>query len=183
MKNSDKIIFLDFDGVLNTEKHQKLLLDQNIPRSDKYGPLFDTEAIGNLKKILDAVPDVKLVISSSWKFEGLNRMIEMWKSRNLPGAIAGITPDLYTIDTDDCDVLSRLVGKGNEVKQWLKDNASGIYQYVIFDDLPDFLPEQEPYLILTNPITGVTEQDAANAIRILRESIPSPAVADPEYFP
>ena len=66
-----KIIFLDFDGVLNTEHYQNLLYYQGKTGSDKYGTLFDPEAVEQLKRIIDAT-HAEIVIESSWKCLGLN---------------------------------------------------------------------------------------------------------------
>lgn len=169
MKN---VLFLDFDGVLNTEKYQAELRAAGKSGWDDFGQLFDPEAVENLKMVLDAVPDVLLVINSSWKLEGLNCMKALWKARELPGSIHSVTldyvPDLLSIDLDNYDNIALLAGKGNEVKQWLSKNAPEGCAYVIFDDVPDFLPEQEEHLIRVNPIIGITMEDAINAIKLLR---------------
>lgn len=168
-----KVIFLDFDGVMNTEEYQRLLHRQGFPSYDDFGPLFDPEAIRNLKKILDAVPGVRIVINSSWKLEGLRTMRELWKTRNLPGKVYGVTPDyvpdLLNIDLDNYNNIAMLAGKGNEVKQWIERHAPDGCKYVIFDDTPDFLPEQEGHLILVSPRVGISEEDAGKAIAILNE--------------
>ena len=62
----NKYIFLDFDGVLNTENYQAQLLAEGKPGWDDYGLLFAPAAIANLKHILDAVPDVRVVVVSSF---------------------------------------------------------------------------------------------------------------------
>lgn len=77
----NKYVFLDFDGVLNTEKYQTQLRLEGKYGWDKYGQLFDPEAVGNLKRILDSIPDCWIIIESSWKAEGLKRMKQMWKDR------------------------------------------------------------------------------------------------------
>lgn len=167
-----KVLFLDFDGVLNTEKYQAELRLADKSDWDDFGQLFDPEAVENLKMVLDAVPGVLLVINSSWKLEGLNTMKAMWKARELPGSIHSVTPDyvpdLLNIDLDNCENIVLLSGKGNEVKQWLSMNAPEGCSYVIFDDVPDFLPEQEEHLIRVNPITGITMEDAVKAISLLQ---------------
>ncbi|MDE6338813.1 MAG: hypothetical protein K2K97_03370 [Muribaculaceae bacterium] len=61
------VIFLDFDGVLNTEQYQARLAVEGKPTKDAWGPLFDPRAVGNLKKIIDAT-DAEIVISSSWRY-------------------------------------------------------------------------------------------------------------------
>lgn len=168
----DRIIFLDFDGVLNTEKYQTELRGRRRSTVDTYGPKFDPEAVLNLQKILHEVPDAKIVIESSWKLEGLQWIKDMWVSRELPGSIYDITPDyLYgpvNINLETIDDFRMLVGKGNEIRQWLFENEPTGCNYVILDDVPDFLPEQEEHVILTNPTTGLTDQNAAEAIRILK---------------
>ncbi|MBE6251947.1 MAG: hypothetical protein E7109_00315 [Bacteroidales bacterium] len=167
-----KVIFLDFDGVLNTENYQAQLRDAGEPCWDDFGQVFDPEAVENLKMILEAVPDALLVINSSWKLEGIARMKELWKVRGLPGKIHSVTPDyvpdLLNIDLDNYDNITLLAGKGNEVKQWLEENAPEDCKYVILDDVPDFLPDQNPHLILTNTKTGITMEDAVMAIEILK---------------
>ena len=65
-ENDYPIIFLDFDGVLNTEKYYCELKSKGLPSDDKYGQLFDPEAVANLRKIIDAT-DARIVVSSSWR--------------------------------------------------------------------------------------------------------------------
>lgn len=36
-----KVLFLDFDGVMVTDRYQKVLMDANIPLRDDYGAKFD----------------------------------------------------------------------------------------------------------------------------------------------
>jgi histidinol phosphatase-like enzyme len=40
-----KYIFLDFDGVLNTEKHQAYLRSIRMNTCDGYGLIFDPDAV------------------------------------------------------------------------------------------------------------------------------------------
>lgn len=47
-----RIIFLDFDGVLNTEDYQHELIEADKPREDSYGRLFSPVAMDNLYKKL-----------------------------------------------------------------------------------------------------------------------------------
>lgn len=167
-----KVIFLDFDGVLNTENYQAKLRQEGKPQWDEFGQIFDPEAVENLKMILDTVPDALIVINSSWKLEGMDTVKAMWKARKLPGKIHSATPDyvpdLTNIDLEDYDNITMLAGKGNEVKQWLSLYAPKGCSYVIIDDMPDFLPEQEVHLLCTNPVMGLTRDMAKKAIAILR---------------
>lgn len=167
-----KALFLDFDGVLNTEKYQEKLRSSGKKGWDGFGPLFDPEAVENLKMVLDAVPGVLLVIISSWKLEGLARMRALWKTRNLPSTIHSVTPDyapdLLNIDLENFDNFAMLAGKGNEIKQWLTMNAPDGCAYAILDDVPDFLPEQKERFICIDPRVGITMGDAMKAISLLK---------------
>ena len=69
--NHSKIIFLDFDGVLNTEHHQRQLLYERKAWHDKYGTCFDPEAVKQLQTIVD-MTHADIVIESSWKYLGLD---------------------------------------------------------------------------------------------------------------
>ena len=170
-----KYIFLDFDGVLNTELYHSELVSSGRKCSDQYGPLFDPVAVGNLKRIVDET-EAEIVIISSWKLEGVDRMIDLWNARKMPGVLVGCTPDcisgmdLLNVNLEDPDAFSHLAGKGNEVKQWLKENApkkADGYRYVILDDVPDFLPGQEEHYIQVDPGVGITEEDAYKVIERL----------------
>lgn len=167
----NKVIFLDFDGVLNTENYQAKLRQEGKPQWDNFGQIFDPEAVENLKMILDTVPEALIVINSSWKLEGMDTVKAMWKARNLPAKIHSATPDyvpdISCIDLEDYDNIAMLAGKGNEVKQWLEQNAPKGCTYVILDDMPDFLPELDEHLICTDPRVGITMENAMEAIGLL----------------
>ena len=152
----NKIIFLDFDGVLNTEHYQGLLQYQGKPRQDEYGAFFDPKAVKQLKRIIDAT-DADIVVESSWKYLGLDAMKELWEVRNLPGTIIDITPSLLGKN------------KGVEIASWLSKYAKQDIRYVIIDDEYVILDSQLPHFILTNPYEGITEEQANRAISMLNE--------------
>ena len=175
---SNPIIFLDFDGVLNTERHFAELKGQGQPFKDKYGPLFDPEAVENMKKIIDAT-GAQIVASSSWRYLGLEALQRMWYQRDLPGKVVGITPmhtdddklletDLSQLDEITADMFCS--SRGNEIKAYFEE-VLGIdietQRYVILDDLKDILPDQEDHFIRIDPIVGITEEDAERAIEII----------------
>ena len=152
----NKILFLDFDGVLNTEHYQGLLQYQGKPWQDEYGAFFDPKAVKQLKRIIDAT-DADIVVESSWKYLGLDAMKELWKVRNLPGTIIDITPSLLGKN------------KGVEIASWLSKYAKQDIRYVIIDDEYVILDSQLPHFILTNPYEGITEEQANRAISMLNE--------------
>lgn len=167
------IIFLDFDGVLNTEKYYCELKSKDLPSDDKYGQLFDPEAVANLRKIIDAT-DARIVVSSSWRYMGLNVLQRMWYDRDLPGRIVDITPlhllDDKLCDTDLTQVVMLSLCRGNEIKWYFDevlDANSNSRRFVIFDDLKEVLPELQDHFVRIDPIVGITEGDVEKAIVVI----------------
>ena len=56
-------------------------------------------------------------------------MFQLWKDRNLPGVLSGITPTMVPMTLDDL-----YAGKGREIKAWLATHPAS--HYVILDDVP-----------------------------------------------
>lgn len=126
--------------------------------SDRYGPVFDSECVANLKKIIDYT-EAEIVVSSTWKEDlSLDDLIEMWKIRKLPGRIVGTTPNC-------CGE------RGREIQQWFHDQNAESIKYAILDDLPAsfFLPEQLLYLFIINPYTGLDSETAERVINHLKD--------------
>ena len=138
MNKHRKIIFLDFDGVLNTEHCQGLLQYQGKPWQDEYGAFFDPNAVKQMKRIIDAT-GADIVVESSWKYLGLDTMKELWEVRNLPGKIIDITPSsvsnehLLDVDLENIDTAI-LHCKGMEIASWL----STVYRHRSIEGCPIF---------------------------------------------
>ena len=154
-----KVIFLDIDGVLNV-----------IPQGhDKWGAIFHTHLVDNLKHIIN-ITGAKIVITSTWRTgNGLPGMIEMWKERDLPGEVVGITPNFMVhFNTTLC--------RGLEIDAYLKSHAD-ITNYVIIDDDCDMEKHQLENFVMTSGNTdhedcvdlgyGLTRKCANWAIDIL----------------
>ena len=152
------VIFLDFDGVLNTEQYQARLAVEGKPNKDAWGPLFDPRAVENLRLIIDNT-DAAIVIFSSWRYaHRLGSLRMMWEVRELPGEIIGTIPCGATY-----------ISRGEDIECWL--DKYGRPDYVIIDDLDDFFPAQHDSFIETNPIVGITDADAQKAIEILNSKV------------
>ena len=149
-----KIIFLDFDGVLNTEYYQGLLQFQGKQWQDQYGAFFDPRAVRQLKRVIDAT-GADIVVESSWKYLGLGEMQALWRVRNLPGRVIDITLTL----------IGR--NKGEEIAAWLAKNTTPNTRYVIIDDEYVVLASQIPHFIWTNPYEGLTKDQADRVISML----------------
>ena len=165
----NKYLFLDFDGVLNTEYYQDLLISRGLRFWVKHGPIFNPEAVRQLKRIIDAT-HADIVVESSWKYLGLKAMQEMWRARKLPGYVIDITP----FGASDCWLLSANINekdfancKGIEIASWLFDHATEDIRYIIIDDEYVILESQLSHFIMTNPFDGITDEVADRAISIL----------------
>ncbi len=165
-----KYIFLDFDGVLNTEQYQAQLAIDGKPTKDKYGPLFDPKAVARLSEIIEATK-AEIVIISSWgDVLGQDKIFEMWEERGLPGE-------------------ARMVFVPNEKfqskAQWIKESLDRriFLPYIILDDESIFTPEQEEYHLKINPISGISKQDVKRSIDILNrlDNLPPSAFKDLAY--
>ena len=169
-----KVIFLDIDGVLNTERQHDRCVEAGLAYVDNFGYAFDPKAVANLKRIVDET-GADIVISSSWKFWGLSTMQKLWTSRELPGKIIDVTPNNVSDEmllSVDLDLMDLPAGKGSEIKEWLSTNGSRVTGYAILDDLPDMLPEQQSHFVQTDPRVGITKADADRVITILTGKAP-----------
>lgn len=129
-------MFLDIDGVLN---------GYNIYQSNRPYPLseFNEEKVEILNSLFDEIPEIKLVLSSSWRFfDGIENIIRE----------SGIKKELFSITPYS------IINRGDEIKQWL-NNFNGDYKYCIVDDIDDFDKDQKNNIVFTDPNIGITKKD------------------------
>ena len=155
-----KIIFLDFDGVMDTAYYDHMLSKQGLPGNDPYGTVFDPTCVHNLRRIIDNT-GADIVVSSSWKhFMTYKEFLEMWDARGLPGFVTDVTP-----------IPNMRRNRGDEIDAWLNE-CNVECQYVIIDDLDgsNFNEHQIPRLLVVNPFFGLDEDTAERAIYLLNNS-------------
>lgn len=160
-----KIIFLDIDGVLNVYSHDY----------DEYGSQFHKHLVENLQKVVEET-DAKIVISSTWRYSGLQTMKDMWRNRDLPGDVIDITPDCNNLLDEGLFESLDSIDRGHEIEYCLNKHPE-VENYVIFDDDNDFLQHQRCNFVRTsNNINhpdsvdigyGLTSKCADRAIKIL----------------
>lgn len=173
-----KVIFLDFDGPLNIMYHEW----------DTYGQVFHPEYIENLSYIIEKT-GAKIVISSSWRSDGLDRIREMWNFRNYPGEIIDTTPKLlipyknglmYFNQNEELPETIYTLARGNEIDFWLEKEAKRlnyiVEQYCIIDDDSDILFKQRNNFVqCSNNFDdidnidgyGLTKERAEEVVKIL----------------
>ena len=147
-----KIIFLDFDGVLVTDRGQQSQLAAGGTLRDVHGALFDSLSVDCLRQIIDST-DAEIVVTSTWKMEmGLDGIRKMWCDRDLPGKVIGVTPDIDPIH------------RGDEIAAWL-NTCGDDCRYAIIDDTPftDFFREEQlPHLFKVDECTGIDKETCYN---------------------
>ena len=145
-----KVIFLDVDGVLNSQQlFEKCEDDQLIS--------VDEDNIKNLKTIVDAT-GAKIVLSSSWRYGWAEHSdaVQDW-CQILVDILAKY--DLKIIDKTEYLSSGR---REDEIKDWLDKCEEKIEGFVILDD--------GAYLVKTDFCTGgLREEDADKAIKILNK--------------
>lgn len=165
-----KYLFLDIDGVLNTGMYQDVLIDSGQQIADDDGALFDPIAIENLRNIIE-LTSAKIVLTSTWRMDGIEAMRDMWKRRRMPGYVYGITPHSITrfadVDTKNEWSKHAIGSRGMEVNEWLVRNTKGSNAYAILDDENDFLLYQAKHIVLTDSHNGLTKETANRVIEIL----------------
>jgi hypothetical protein len=159
-KDAFRVIFLDFDGVLNNrnngiKKHKALLKkyhsEENIPWHKRV--LIDNPtpyAIKCLNKIISKT-NAQIVLSSSWRYDAelivWNKFFAMC---GLKGKICGKTENLQ-------------LTRGAEIDDWIRRNP--LTSFVILDDDDDMKPHFTR-LVLCNE-EGLTKREADIAIAVL----------------
>lgn len=154
-----KIIFLDFDGVMDTSYYDHILNKKGLPGSDSFGIIFDPKSVRNLKEIIDKT-GADIVVSSSWKyFMTYKDFLDMWKYRGLPGFVTDVTP-----------IPSVRRNRGDEIDAWLTE-CNEECQYVIIDDLDgsNFNEHQLSRLLVVNPFCDIDENIVERAIALLSD--------------
>ena len=155
-----KIIFLDFDGVMDTAYYAHILEKEGCSGNDEFVAVFDPNCVECLKEIIDNT-GAEIVVTSSWKSLMTYRdLLNMWEQRGLPGYVIDMTPS-----SSECRC------RGDEIDAWLKECKEDC-QYVILDDIDEsnFNEHQLPKLIVVNPYHGLDKEAAERAIELLEVS-------------
>jgi hypothetical protein len=155
-----KIIFLDFDGVMNTPG-----FIHNSAAGYLEDPI-DTPHVDALNAVVDAT-GARVVISSSWRlFWNPARCTAALRRKGFRGVVIGMTPR----------VADRGDSRGHEIQQWIDESREKVESFVILDDDSD-MEHLIERLVQTDGSKGLTLADAAVAIRVLTEypdcSLPS----------
>lgn len=159
-----KVIFLDVDGVLNSE--DDLL---NIQNEDMINPgreIFD-RPLALLKSLVDAT-NAKIVISSSWRVGCAKCGRESFYGKELYETLKQRLADYNMAAIDVTPVINKpMVKRGDEIRKWLNSTEYEIESFVILDDEADMCEYNSTNLVQTSMKTGLLEEHVEMAKAIL----------------
>ncbi len=165
-----KIIFLDIDGVLNSnfwnESHQREISD---------GKLVDEEKVSMLEALVRRT-DAEIILHSGWRFWFDEEMEPLCpEAADLAGLLAGkglelagVTPDLTTEEIRRTKKFSYV--KADEILLWLESHGD-VDGWVVLDDLDLHNAHIEAHQVKTDQTVGLTWEDVAEAERILQRKV------------
>src|SRR5579875_2015565 len=157
-----RVIFLDFDGVLNSLQFVNYYRRYN-GRYPDIQKQFCKVACANLQLLLDEIPDAKIVVSSRWRIRK-----DPQDLKSLLHSMAGVDPARVIDRTTNFGGRPR----GHEIADWLEKHSE-VKSFVILDDDSDMDPVMD-YLIQTSALNGLTMKDAQMARDILRNIVWDP---------
>ena len=150
-----KVIFLDIDGVLCTDKAAMAF-----EGSDK-GPMRHLDPT-NVKLIERLCQNTRteIVLTSTWRIQFDKHTMEII----LRNAGFAFVPWHQAWKTPNLKNSSR----GEEVRAWMTFNGTP-EQYVIIDDVDEFDGELKDHLVLTTEEEGLTYADYKKALSLLKQ--------------
>lgn len=137
-----RILFLDFDGVVNTPMWDSKTHHCRFNQPTD-GKVNNVQAVQWVSSFC-AKYDYKIVITSSWRIDAIDCR-ECLKN-------AGLWDDVEILDATPYLPYST---RGDEINYWLAQLDEPV-NYLILDDDDDFTPEQHAHLIQTDSQIGVT---------------------------
>ena len=157
-----KIVFLDFDGVLNS-----VIYDRERDKSTNTN--IDESRVCLLKQIIDET-NAKIVLSTSWR-RHWDKNIE--NCDNIGVWINTIFSKFGLQIFDKTPYLSFGAGRKAEVLSWIEFSSEPIESYVILDDYALGWEELGDRLVKTSPYIGrgLEKGHVKKAIEILNNKI------------
>ena len=143
--SSCRIVFLDFDGVLNSEQSTQEL-------GTRYR--FARSSVAALNAVLQQ-SGALVVITSTWREHWTLRENAEFLERDgmLPGRVVGKTP---TLERE----------RGLEIESWLHSVPYSVTSFVILDDRDDMAMHRQR-LVQVSPAVGLSQSQALRAIELL----------------
>lgn len=142
-------IFLDIDGVLVPEKR----FERPVPLTDFMQ--FDPGCLRAFESVLDLYPNIKVVISSSWREVFPFEKIPPLFSPKIAPRVVGATPFL-----DPKVIHQTKYVRYEEVLAYLRQQSAEGTPWVAIDDIPEHFPPGAP-VVVTDAYQGFDVTAAA----------------------
>ena len=178
-----KVIFLDIDGVLNSEdwfKRRFEETDKDIVHSQYPFYEFDKGLVQNLNRIIKET-GAKVVVSSTWRLgRSVEELQEILEKVGFEGKVIDKTPHFGGVGG-----FGYTIPRGCEIEWWLKEHGyrrinwskerlreelqkSKVKNYVILDDDSDMLLGQREHFVHTSWKSGLSDYATEKAINTLK---------------
>lgn len=143
-----KILFLDIDGVLNSERSATAF--GGYPHSFSASDMarFDHVALALVRRLC-RVTSASVVLSSDWRYSFTAHQVA--NAFDLP--VMDLTPRLPAT-------------RGKEIATWLEAHPE-VERFAIVDDVPQMFEEQAANFVLTDPAVGLSLNNYSALLRIL----------------
>lgn len=148
-----KIIFLDIDGVMNSEVYHSTLNTKK-----KGWRRFDPNAESMVTKLVEEF-NAKIVISSLWRFVVKKELAAELKAGHL----------IYYLHLDWKTPIIEPGHRGKEIKLWL-DEHPDVTEFVILDDDNDILEEHRSRFVRTDYYDGMQAEHYYKAREIFEKA-------------
>jgi len=150
-----KVIFLDFDGVINSTSWVPDADDQPHLSIPWYAAGLDPDLVALVNEIIERT-GAQVVVSSSWRQGAtLEWLQEVLEEVGFLGDVIGATPRISYNQ------------RASEIQAWLAGHGEDVEQFVILDDYAD--AGIEGHFVQTIPTVGLTPEDVEDAVTILGE--------------
>lgn len=170
LQKTEKVLFLDIDGVLNHKLHYKELYKKNkcnIPIGIELDKLnINGDSVELLNELVQTL-GFKVVLSSTWRYvKTLEYMNELFKECGASFEFYDFTPFLSIQKNDfEYDFCPR----GLEIDCWIRNNVDdkkhNYKNYIILDDDSDMLYWQKDNYVCIDNYCGLTESQVFQIIR------------------
>ncbi len=178
-----KVLFLDIDGVLNSENMLNRLDDEHralgnhVCECYALTQMMDLRLVQRLNEIITET-QAKVVISSSWRlFVGFEEVTKILVARGFIGEVIDQTPDLVNDAVwleawrtrEGAPFAYERLERGMEIAEWLKGHPE-VSAFCVLDDCSDMVGVRHR-LVLCDPLTGLDEPDVARAKWFLEQGV------------
>jgi Swiss Army Knife RNA repair-like protein len=154
-----RVVFLDFDGVLNSARWFRDRPADGEGLFDGYLENIDPAAVALVQGVVDETGAV-VVVSSAWRVQfNASTLFGMLRLRGFRGTVVGNTPVLGVGDLE----------RGAEVRAWLSRHDASAW--VILDDCDEGMAG-DPHLVRTTWEEGLTPELADRAVAVLLGGVP-----------